>query len=155
MKNTLTETIFKQVLPEGIYSEANEDLFFGGLVSEGPEFLAGLTKCIFKREGETSPYNLNDFVVEYAKAPNLVFLRIQILNMKYTQIRRVYILFKIKRRAAIKRAYYLTIEDSEGKFICGRVAHNGTFWICDCAIHDEDDETDLIAHDYLKLWKAK
>ena len=149
MKTILTEEVFKNFIPTEIYADSCEDLIFGGLAYGREAFLVALMKCYFKKYGECSPYEKEDFTIDCTIQKEFAAIRIRVHNGEYSAIRKAYVVFKIADQSANERAIYLT-EFKEGKLACTRINADGTHHTFDDPVVDDDDESQIIFSDYVR-----
>lgn len=150
----MINTILVRVFPEQIYNEADHEglqnlLLFADFLF--PHFVDAL----FKQARIKNPYKTEDFEVMHSVGEDYLSIRIEIKNHKYTDIRRVYIVFQapLEKNEPIRNVSYYVVEDDNDMINCFHINENCKMKICFEDLQTLEEEENVIEEDYLERLK--
>ena len=154
-KTQMINFILVRSFPEVIYHNSDHEglqnlLFFADYLF--PHFVESL----FGQVGIRTPFKPRDFEVMYSVEEDYLSVRIEIKNHRYTDIRRVYILFQVPNDAngPIRNSSYYIVEDDNGQTNCLHINEDFKLEICCKNISEQEDEQNIIEKDYLIRLKS-
>ena len=94
MIKVLTNIFFKEILPWKVYGDTEDELM-SHLLMDGSQYVCEQVESFFERNGYSSPYDEDDFIVEGGQVEKFMFLRVMLNNHKYTDVYGFYVLFDL------------------------------------------------------------